>query len=52
MSYNCIDRHALKTPNKVAILFEADEPGQSQSITYRQLLEDVGRFSNVLKGMG
>jgi acetyl-CoA synthetase len=36
--YNCVDRHALKTPEKVAIIYEKDEIGQSVKITYNELL--------------
>ncbi|EGE04927.1 acetyl-coenzyme A synthetase [Trichophyton equinum CBS 127.97] len=38
-SYNCVDRHALKNPDKVAIIYEADEPGEGRSITYGELLK-------------
>ncbi|CAG8849432.1 7543_t:CDS:2, partial [Racocetra persica] len=48
-SYNCVDRHALKNPDKVAIIYEADEPGHDRKITYGELLRDVCRFANVLK---
>ncbi|CAG8501982.1 16118_t:CDS:2 [Acaulospora colombiana] len=51
-SYNCVDRHAIKDPNKVAIIYEANEPGQHRSITYGQLFRDVCRFANVLKSHG
>ncbi|KAJ3120505.1 acetyl-CoA synthetase [Nowakowskiella sp. JEL0407] len=51
-SYNCVDRHAMKNPDKVAIIWEADELGQHESITYGQLLQDVCRFANVLKNHG
>ena len=46
--YNCVDRHALKTPNKKAIIFEGDEPGQGYSITYKELLEEVCQVAQVL----
>lgn len=48
-SYNCVDRWALKTPNKVALIYEADEVGQSQKITYKQLLEQVCQVAQVLR---
>lgn len=47
--YNCVDRHAINNPNKVALIYEADEPGQSQQITYRELLEQVCQVAQVLK---
>ena len=30
VSENCIDRHAKKTPNKIAIIWEGDDPSNSQ----------------------
>jgi acetyl-CoA synthetase len=36
----------------VAIIWESDDPGVSESITYRTLHEQVCRFANVLKGLG
>jgi acetyl-CoA synthetase len=50
--YNCVDRHALKSPEKVAFIWEQDEPGNSVKITYRELLENVCRVSNVLLKWG
>ncbi|KAJ3253943.1 acetyl-CoA synthetase [Boothiomyces macroporosus] len=49
VSYNCVDRHAIATPNKVAIIYEADEPGRAQKITYAELLRKVCQFANTLK---
>ena len=53
VSYNCLDRH-LKTGkrDKIAIIWEADEPGQSKTLTYQQLYEEVCKFANVLKKYG
>ncbi|KAI8849959.1 hypothetical protein BC829DRAFT_442624 [Chytridium lagenaria] len=51
-SYNAVDRHALEDPSRPAIIWEADEPGHHETITYGQLLDDVSRFSNVLKRHG
>lgn len=50
--YNAVDRHALKNPDKIAIIYEGDEPTNVQHITYGQLLRDVCRMSNVLKNLG
>jgi acetyl-CoA synthetase len=52
VSYNCVDRHAFKDPDRVAVIYEADEIGQSQKITYGELLRKVCQFSNVLKKYG
>jgi acetyl-CoA synthetase len=49
---NCIDRHLKERADKVAILWEGDDPKDSKAITYRQLHEEVCRFANVLKAHG
>ena len=52
VSYNCLDRHvAAGRGGKVAFHFEG-EPGDTQTITYADLLRRVQRFANVLKGRG
>lgn len=52
VSVNCIDRHLDTRGDQVAIIWEADEPGQSRTITYRELHEEVCRFANVLRAQG
>ncbi len=52
VSHNCVDRHLATRSDKVAILWEGDEPGDVRKITYRQLHEEVCRFANVLKAHG
>ncbi|AGO12067.1 AaceriADR408Wp [[Ashbya] aceris (nom. inval.)] len=47
--YNLVDRHAARTPNKVAIIYEADEPGEGYSLTYRELLAQVCKVAQVLR---
>jgi acetyl-CoA synthetase len=49
---NCVDRHAAKQPDKVAIIWEGDDPTKSRSITYGELRDEVCRFANVLKARG
>ena len=52
VSYNCLDRHVLAgLGDRVAIHWEG-EPGDTRTITYRQLLDEVSQFANVLKGLG
>lgn len=48
VSYNCIDQHAIKQPNKTAIIFEADD-GVVTKVSYQELLARVGQFANALK---
>ena len=52
VSYNCIDRHIEKLGDKVAILWEGDDPADTKKITYKELLTEVCRFSNGLKSLG
>tara|TARA_Y100000590_G_scaffold454809_1_gene602254 strand:- start:1240 stop:3180 length:1941 start_codon:yes stop_codon:yes gene_type:complete len=51
-SFNCIDRHAKKNPNKIAIIWEGDDPSTSINISYQELLYNVSKTSNVLKKIG
>ncbi|RPB05564.1 acetate--CoA ligase [Choiromyces venosus 120613-1] len=50
--YNCVDRHALKDPERPAIIYEADEPSEGRIITYGELLREVCKLAFVLKQMG
>ena len=52
VAYNCLDRHVeAGRGDKVAVHWEG-EPGDTRTITYAQLLDEVERFSNVLHGLG
>ena len=51
VSYNCLDLNAQKFPNKIAIIFEAED-GETKNITYQELLDEVSRFSNGLLDLG
>jgi len=50
-SYNCLDRHLSTQPDKVAIIFEADD-GKVKKVTYKDLYHQVCRFANGLKALG
>ena len=52
ITYNCLDRH-IESGNgeKVAFHWEG-EPGDTKSITYKELLDEVSKFANVLKDLG
>ncbi len=52
VSYNCIDRHAKSNPDKIAIIWEGDDPNETKKITYKELLLNVSRAANVLKKIG
>jgi acetyl-CoA synthetase len=49
---NCVDRHAAKTPDKTAIIFVADEPGEYEHISFADLKTHVGRVANGLRSLG
>jgi acetyl-CoA synthetase len=51
-SANCLDRHLKTKGDSTAIIWEGDNPNESKHITYKQLYEDVCKFSNVLKKVG
>jgi acetyl-CoA synthetase len=50
-SHNCLDRHLKTQPDKIAIIFEADD-GKVTKIKYKQLYHDVCRFANALRAKG
>jgi len=52
VSANCIDRHLEKRGDQTAIIFEGDEPGDHQHISYTELHGHVCRFANILKKHG
>jgi len=51
VSYNCLDAHLAERGDKRAIIFEG-EPGDTRTLSYRELHAQVCRFANVLKGLG
>lgn len=52
VSANCIDRHLPARKDEIAIIWEGDEPTDSEHVTYGQLHDRVSRLSNVLKSSG
>ncbi|MFZ3087791.1 MAG: acetate--CoA ligase, partial [Methylotenera sp.] len=48
VSANCLDKHLNTIPNKVAIIFEADN-GDTKNVTYKELYHQVCQFANGLK---
>ncbi len=52
VSYNCLDRHvAAGRGDRVAFHWEG-EPGDTRTITYADLLDEVQKFANVLRSLG
>jgi acetyl-CoA synthetase len=51
-SYNCLDRHVIAgRGDRVAIYFEG-EPGDTRTLTYSELLDEVKRCANALLEIG
>ncbi|MDB2315763.1 acetate--CoA ligase [Luminiphilus sp.] len=51
-SVNCIDRHLPARAEQTAILWEGDNPSDSQHITYQALKDEVCRLANVMHDRG
>ncbi|HUG86897.1 MAG TPA: acetate--CoA ligase [Euzebya sp.] len=50
---NCLDRHVeAGLGDKVAFYWEGEPVGETRTITYADLLSEVGRFANALKARG
>ena len=52
ISVNCIDRHLKDNPDKIAIIWEGDNPNDSKELTFQELHDEVCKFANVLKDLG
>ena len=49
---NCVDRHLDTRRDKVAILWEGDEPGEVRTLTYGELHAEVCKAANALAALG
>src|SRR5688572_6820714 len=52
LSVNCLDRHLAARGDQVALIWEGDEPGEGESLTYRELHAEACRFASLLKSRG
>jgi acetyl-CoA synthetase len=52
VSYNCLDRHVADGHGDQAAILWEGEPGDTRSISYGELLAEVGRTANALKALG
>lgn len=53
VAYNCVDRHVeAGNGDRVAIHWEGEPVGDSRSITYAQLQDEVNQAANTLAGLG
>ncbi len=50
--YNCLDRHLGDRGDRTAFIFERDEAGQAETITYREAYRETCRLANALKEQG
>ncbi|KAJ5361845.1 acetyl-coenzyme A synthetase [Penicillium brevicompactum] len=52
-SFCCVDRHAIKDPNRVALIYEPDDPQDgSRNITYGEVLRQISRLAGCLRAQG
>jgi len=51
-SVSCLDRHLATRGEQTAIIWEGDDPAQSEHVSYRDLHARVCRLSNVLRDIG
>jgi acetyl-CoA synthetase len=51
LAHNCVDRWAERTPDRVAVRWEGEEPG-SRAVTYAELREMSDRLANGLRSLG
>ncbi len=52
ITVNCLDRHLETKGDKTALIWEGNTPGESRTLTYKELHREVCRFANVLKNRG
>ncbi|HKX92798.1 MAG TPA: acetate--CoA ligase [Sphingomicrobium sp.] len=52
LAVNCLDRHLAQHGDRIALIFEADEPGTGRTVSYRELYGETCRFANLLKSRG
>ncbi|MDR0640512.1 MAG: acetate--CoA ligase [Holosporales bacterium] len=50
--YNCVDRHAAKNPNKLALIWQSESIDICERLTFQELKNEVCRFANTLKKFG
>ncbi|MBC8345229.1 MAG: acetate--CoA ligase [Candidatus Marinimicrobia bacterium] len=53
VSYNCLDRHVeAGHGDRTALIWEGNNPAEDQHFSYKELLDEVQKFANVLKNLG
>lgn len=51
-SVNCVDRHYKENPEKVALIWEKDEPGSEEYVTYEDLYKTMNQIANMFRENG
>ena len=52
LAYNCVDHHVKAGRGENVALITENERGERRTLTYAQLLDEVGRVSAALRGIG
>ena len=53
VAYNCLDRHVeAGHGNQTALIWEGNNPAEDKKFTYKELMDEVSKFANVLKSNG
>jgi acetyl-CoA synthetase len=52
LCHNCVDRHLAGNAERTALIWEADEPGVTRSLSYSELHAEVVKMANCLKALG
>ena len=52
LAANCLDRHLATRGDKIAIVWEGDDPAESRRISYRELHAEVCKAANLLSNLG
>jgi acetyl-CoA synthetase len=52
LCHNCVDRHLPTRGDETALIWEADEPGETRRLTYAELHAEVCRMANAMKALG
>lgn len=52
LTETCLEKNLDERPDKVAIIWESDEPGEGRTLTYRQLHAEVCKAANALGALG
>ncbi|MEM2143266.1 MAG: acetate--CoA ligase [Candidatus Thorarchaeota archaeon] len=53
MAYNCLDKHVeAGKGNQTALIWQGEPEKESRTYTYSQLLHEVNKAANILRGLG